>query len=199
MSFCVSRILQGSTEAPKVSFQHITSEIGALEAEEVGVEHLLRDVKDTSISKLATHISAKFNSLKSLIAHLNDMRSYLDLVVSGKLPINHEILNNMQDVFNLLPNLNVEEMSRSFSSKTNDMTVVIYLATLIRSIIALHNLINNKIDLRENEKKNEQEQQQQQQQQQTKKADAQANGPSVGNGNASSSDASNTDNANNKK
>eukprot|EP00622_Pseudochattonella_farcimen_P003524 FR738721.1.p1 GENE.FR738721.1~~FR738721.1.p1 ORF type:complete len:209 (+),score=40.93 FR738721.1:137-763(+) len=35
------------------SFKHIPSMIGAYEAEEVGVEHLLRDVNDPSISSLA--------------------------------------------------------------------------------------------------------------------------------------------------
>lgn len=31
--------------------------------------------------------------------------------------------------------------------KTNDMMLVIYLSSLIRSVIALHNLINNKVRL----------------------------------------------------
>ena len=56
-----------------MAFQHIPSEIGALEAEEVGVEHLLRDVKDTTISTLATRIHDKLASLKSLISHLQEM------------------------------------------------------------------------------------------------------------------------------
>jgi len=30
--------------------------------------------------------------------------------------------------------------------QTNDMTLVIYLSSMIRSIIALHNMINNKIE-----------------------------------------------------
>lgn len=50
-----------------------------------------------------------------------------------------------QDVFNLLPNLNVNELIKAFSVKTNDMMLVIYLSSLIRSVIALHNLINNKV------------------------------------------------------
>ena len=33
----------------------------------------------------------------------------------------------------------------SFAVKTNDMMLVIYLSSLIRSVIALHNLINNKV------------------------------------------------------
>ena len=35
------------------TFKHVMSEIGAMESEEVGVEHLLRDVKDMTISSLA--------------------------------------------------------------------------------------------------------------------------------------------------
>ena len=50
----------------------------------------------------------------------------------------------VQEIFNLLPNLNVEELMSSFAIKSNDMMVVIYLASMIRSILALHNLIDNK-------------------------------------------------------
>merc|ERR1712032_186042 len=74
-------------------------------------------------------------------------------VCSGKLPVNHQIINQIQDIFNLLPNLNVEEIVRSFSVKTNDMMLVIYLSSVIRSVIALHNLINNKIANRDAELK----------------------------------------------
>ncbi|PAL60640.1 hypothetical protein CEJ83_21385, partial [Acinetobacter baumannii] len=59
---------------------------------------------------------------------------------------------HLQDVFNLLPNLNVAELIKAFSVKTNDMMLVIYLSSRIRSVIALHNLINNKIVNKEHEK-----------------------------------------------
>jgi len=140
------------TSETRMAFQHIPSEIGALEAEEVGVEHLLRDVKDTTISTLATRIRDKLSSLKSLISHLHEMNVYLEHVVKGTLPINHQIIGHLQDIFNLSPNLNVDELVKSFAIKTNDMMLVIYLSSLIRSIIALHNLIINKVSFREAEK-----------------------------------------------
>lgn len=65
--------------------------IDALEAEEVGVEHLLRDVKDSNISTLATQINNKVSSLKSLIARLEEMHQYLEDVSSNNLPINHTV------------------------------------------------------------------------------------------------------------
>ncbi len=50
---------------------------------------------------------------------------------------------------NLLPNLKVQDMVQSFSVKTNDYMHVIYVSSLIRSVISLHNLINNKIQTKE--------------------------------------------------
>jgi len=149
----IEEVREDLTEAPKIAFRHIDSEIGALEAEEVGVEHLLRDVKDTSVSTLATQVHGKLLSLKSLISHLQEMNQYLANVLAQNLPLNHQILGQMQDIFNLAPNLSIEELSKSFAIKTNDMMLVIYLSSLIRSVIALHSLINNKLDNRDAEKK----------------------------------------------
>ncbi|KAD6453788.1 hypothetical protein E3N88_08494 [Mikania micrantha] len=47
------------------------------------------------------------------------------------------------EVFNLLPNLIVPDLLKAFAVKTNDQMHVIYLSSLIRSVIALHNMIIN--------------------------------------------------------
>ena len=54
----------------------------------------------------------------------------------------------------MLPNLKVEETVKSFSVKTNDYMHLMYVSNLIRSVIALHNLINNKIQTKEIEAEN---------------------------------------------
>jgi 26S proteasome regulatory subunit N8 len=127
----------------------VQSSIGASEAEEIGVEHLLRDIKDASQGTLSKRVSDKLVGLKVLAGKLKEMRVYLEKVVEGKLAYNQQIINNYQDIFNLLPNLRVEEMVRSFSVKSNDYMYVIYVSGLIRSILSLHDLINNKINAKE--------------------------------------------------
>ncbi|KAJ6901229.1 26S proteasome non-ATPase regulatory subunit 7 [Populus alba x Populus x berolinensis] len=102
--------------------------------------------------KLRKLVTGKLAALKGLDARLKEIRGYLDLVIEEKLPLNHEILYHLQDVFNLLPNLNVADLIKAFAVKTNDMMLVIYLSSLIRSVIALHNLINNKMLNKEHEK-----------------------------------------------
>lgn len=134
------------------TFKHVTSEISATESEEVGVEHLLRDVKDMTASTLASQVVQKLGSLKGLAARLQEIDAYLQNVLSGRLPVNHQIIYKLQDIFNLLPNLNVEALVKAFAVKTNDMMLAIYLSSIIRAIVALHNLVNNKLVNKEKER-----------------------------------------------
>lgn len=84
---------------------HTPSIIEAEEAEEIGVEHLLRDIRDVAVGSLSARINAQLKSLQGMHHRLRSIASYLDKVLEGKLPVNHSILGHLQDVFNLLPNL----------------------------------------------------------------------------------------------
>jgi 26S proteasome regulatory subunit N8 len=134
------------------NFVHIPSSIDATEAEQVGVEHLLRDIKDVSIGDLSKQISDKIMGLKALRAKIQEMKEYLDDIMAGKYPVNNEIIENLQDIFNLMPNLDFESVIKSFNMKTNDYMHMIYVCSLIRSCIGVHNLINNKVSIIEKER-----------------------------------------------
>ena len=106
---------------------------------------------------IATHQNSfpanQLNGLKGLHLKLEEMHGYLAQVLDGKLPMNHQIMYHLQDIFNLLPDLVDPEFVKSVNVNTNDQMLVVYTASLIRSIIALHNLINNKLSNKEAEKK----------------------------------------------
>lgn len=114
---------------------------------------MFRDIQDKTIGTLSQRISSQLQSLQGLQKHLEHIRDYLQKVVSGKLPMNHTILYQLQDIFNLLPNLHLEEFTTAFAVKTNDQLLLVYLASLIRSVLALHNLIGNKVSNSEAERK----------------------------------------------
>jgi len=116
---------------------------------------LFRDIQDKTVGTLSQRISGQLLSLHGLQTHLEGIRDYLQKVAAKKLPINHQILYQLQDIFNLLPNLSLEEFTKAFAVKTNDQLLVVYLASLIRSVIALHNLIGNKIANNKAEKEGE--------------------------------------------
>lgn len=117
------------------------------------MEHLLRDIKDTTVGTLSQRVTNQLLGLKGFHSQLREIRDYLLQVGSGKLPINHQIVYQLQDIFNLLPDMTQNNFIDSLYVKTNDQMLVVYLATLVRSIIALHNLINNKLTNRDAEKK----------------------------------------------
>lgn len=141
------------------------------------MEHLLRDIRDVAVGTLSTRITSQLQSLQGLHLRLRDIGQYLQKVLDGELPVNHAILGNLQDVFNLLPNLSTppmtprisgqepqienSELARAMSVKTNDQLMAIYISSLIRAITAFHDLIENKIQNRqqqeESESKREQE------------------------------------------
>merc|ERR1712088_325632 len=62
------------------TFEHVPSEIGAEEAEEVGVEHLLRDIKDTTVGTLSQRVTNQLMGIKGLQSQLHDIKLYLEKV-----------------------------------------------------------------------------------------------------------------------
>jgi len=169
--FANSQFQDGTTTSK--TFVHTPSIIEAEEAEEIGVEHLLRDIRDVAVGTLSTRITSQLQSLQGLHLRLRDIQQYLQKVLDGALPVNHAILGNLQDVFNLLPNLstpktsthipngvdapiqNDSELAHAMSIKTNDQLMAIYLSSLIRAITAFHDLIENKIQNRQQQEEKE--------------------------------------------
>jgi 26S proteasome regulatory subunit N8 len=107
-------------------------------------------------------VTNQIASLRGLHSRLVEIRDYLALVGKGKLPVNHAIMYNLQDIFNLLPNLDdasgagvglsnglsdegtgeakSQRIAKAFRVETNDQLLVVYLSSLIRSVLALHDL-----------------------------------------------------------
>ncbi|KAK0390005.1 hypothetical protein NLU13_3578 [Sarocladium strictum] len=171
--FAVDEIKDDGTTTAR-TFVHTPSIIEAEEAEEIGVEHLLRDIRDVAVGTLSTRVTNQLQSLQGLHLRLRDIGAYLQKVLDGQLPVNHAILGSLQDVFNLLPNLSAPEtgadssaagpgakttgageLAHAMSIKTNDQLMAIYLSSLIRAITAFHDLIENKIQNRQQQEDKE--------------------------------------------
>ncbi|BFU25086.1 26S proteasome non-ATPase regulatory subunit, putative [Entamoeba histolytica HM-1:IMSS-B] len=124
-------------------FIHVPTDVGSDESE-VGVERLLRDLQKPTGTVLKHEVELKMDSLRALDDKIKLMRNYLELVESGKIPVNQKIIQNIQDIFNLSPN--IEKYTQQFAVNTNDVMVTIYLSQLVKSVLAVHDLIRNKND-----------------------------------------------------
>lgn len=116
-------------------FAHVNSSIEAEEAEEVGVEHLIRDIREEASGS----IMAKMKEIKeSLLVYgdvLSEIGSYLNDVVAGSLQPNREIIDLCQEIFNSIPKLG-ETLDETFSD--------CYVSELTKSVIALNDLKRNR-------------------------------------------------------
>merc|ERR1712142_1179709 len=152
---------------------HLSVEIGAEEAEEVGVEHLCRDVFNNTQGTLSQKIASQIKGLKGFGQKLEQIGQYLNDVAAGKLPMNYKIIYGLQDIFNLLPDVTGIEFNKAMQQVSNDQMLIVYLASMIKSVIALHNLIDNKLDMnekeREEEKKDEEARKKKQEEKEAKK------------------------------
>ncbi len=63
---------------------------------DAGVEHLLRDVKDSTVSNLSSEVSHMASGLRALKSRLSEVQEYLNLVLEGRLPVNHDIMYHLQ-------------------------------------------------------------------------------------------------------
>ena len=128
------------------TFAHLPSAIESEEAEEVGVEHLLRDIRDTPLGSLSQAINAKSKALGSFDRQLSELDAYLNAVVQGRLPLNHGIMASVQDMFNLLPDPEDPAVVAASQVTTNDQLASLHVGALARALIALNDLVANKLD-----------------------------------------------------
>ena len=134
------------------TFFKLNTTIEASLPEEIGVEFMLKDINDPNrVGLVSKIINDKEQSLLALIKKLTEIKKYLANVVSGKIPVNVQIIYNIQEIFNLLPNFDTESLIKAMSIQTNNNYLVLYISWLAKTVIALHKLINNKIAIKEEE------------------------------------------------
>ncbi len=134
------------------TFFKLNTTIEASLPEQIGVEFMLKDINDPNrIGSASKIINDKEQSLRALIKKLVDIKTYLINIISGKIPVNAQIIYNIQEIFNLLPNFDTESLIKAMSIQTNNNYLVLYLSWLVKTVVALHKLINNKIAIKEEE------------------------------------------------
>ena len=136
------------------TFVKMNTTIEASIPEEIGVEFMLRDIHDPNkTGGIPKKVNDKIQSFKAMIMRLQDIRKYLTKVIEGKIPTNAQIIYNIQEIFNYLPNFEKDDVIKALSIQTNNNYLVLYLSWLVRTTITLHKLVNNKIFLKEEENK----------------------------------------------
>ncbi|EED44111.1 transcriptional regulator [Enterocytozoon bieneusi H348] len=111
-------------------FDNLNVKIGADENEEIGVEHLLRDIKEGTGSQLKDKFNIIVNSLIMYEESLTKIINYLD---PNKTTYSSKILMLLQEIINNTPKL-IESV---------DMNEI-YIGELINCLVNMNDLIKNR-------------------------------------------------------
>ncbi|OAF70900.1 hypothetical protein A3Q56_01299 [Intoshia linei] len=151
-AFYVRETVRNDGKSTKKSLEYLPCQIDAEEAEEVGVEHLLRDLKTiTPYGTLQERIYHQIVGLDGLKNKIDSLVEYLvDVTEYGK-EQSYEIIYLLQDVFNLIPTFKPQYFNDALCVRTNDQKMTLYISSMVRTIIALNNLIDNRIYNMEND------------------------------------------------
>lgn len=136
----------------RTTFAHIPSGVSSVEAEAVGVEHLLRDLRAYTVSSRSQQLTDKLSALKCLEERLADFVAYLYEVNAGKMPINNRILMNLQNLLNLSNgiqgNLAAADdggLVDAFVRDSEEGLFALYIGVVVRAVTAMHGLVRNRL------------------------------------------------------
>ncbi|RNF19360.1 proteasome regulatory non-ATPase subunit 8 [Trypanosoma conorhini] len=136
--------VQGREGARSLEFRNIPTHLGAEEAEEIGIEHLLRDLTDSTITTLSTQIQERELSLAHLSRVLQSIEDYLHDVAKGLMPISEDVLGVLQEVISLQPQIYHLKTSTEMIRHSNDQAIAMFVAAIGRCLGALYDVIANR-------------------------------------------------------
>lgn len=126
-------------------FTSIGCRVAADDAEEVGVEHLLRDVQEIDTSSLSGKVGLKLKAFATLSSKISKIINYLDNVSSKGQSPKKEISTALHAIVSKMSLVLDTDLEVTLSRQLNDNYSSILLGNLSQNICNLHELLNNRI------------------------------------------------------
>ena len=113
------------------------------EADRIGIDTLLKSLSDSSSghggvagTQLA-EVDTMELTVKKLLRTLDGVIEFVEKVTKGDLPADPVVVRLLQDLVAAAPKLPTAAFEKMFSSQVQDMLLVVYLANLTRTQLAL--------------------------------------------------------------
>ena len=134
-------------------FKSVPCSVSAYEAEEVGVEHLLREIKDLDMDSLKNKLSLKISSLSTLQSKIEVLIKYIDDVAQGRKRPDKQLNLALHEIIGRLPKIVESDLQVALSNHLNDNYLSLYISSLTKNITNVHSLLNNRIKNSEDQNK----------------------------------------------
>lgn len=123
-------------------FRPVNVELVSSEAERIGVDLVLRSVSGSGAVSMdaikdVSDIAGLEAVVKKLLGMLEEVSTYVEAVVAGKIPSDHEVGRQIANLIARCPRIKPELFVDSFNKSLHDLLAVIYLSDLIRTQMAI--------------------------------------------------------------
>eukprot|EP01111_Echinosteliopsis_oligospora_P012536 TRINITY_DN429_c0_g1_i1.p1 TRINITY_DN429_c0_g1~~TRINITY_DN429_c0_g1_i1.p1 ORF type:complete len:283 (-),score=88.43 TRINITY_DN429_c0_g1_i1:52-900(-) len=118
-------------------FQPMGIELITTIVDKVGLEALSRTKSSEGAAKLETDMKSLKGSISKLSEMIDDVVKYVDLVAEGKIKGDPAIGRYLAKSVAALPQVDPDNFEKYFNNRVQDMLMVVYLANLTRTQIAL--------------------------------------------------------------
>ncbi|KAI5127793.1 26S proteasome regulatory subunit N8 [Nematocida parisii] len=129
-----------NNESTQFVFAHVPFEIEAEEAEEVGVEQLVEEIKDINIGDVENKICRIKQALAELSNGLSTIEEYLQAVENGDRPYDPETMNSIQELMNNIPRRIPGEMKEYL----DELDINSFICATVRPVVLLNEIEKSK-------------------------------------------------------
>lgn len=131
---------QSDTGMARFVFGHVPFAIEAEEAEEVGVEQLVEDIRDVNIGDLANKIESIKMGLRELSKGLAVLEEHMRNVETGQLPYSAETMEILQEIMNYVP----RRYPSGMGEYMKELELNTYVCSAVRSVVLLNDVEESK-------------------------------------------------------
>lgn len=125
------------------TFITLPCEIAANEAEEIGVEHLLKDIKTSTKNPITKVAKRQVKALNTLKIHVDTIIEYLEQCARDNITPPLEISRHLQEAYDLISTVGLPEYQEATQVWNNDISVVSYVSTIGKITTQFGNLIDS--------------------------------------------------------
>ena len=113
------------------------------DTERIGLQALMKTLPaDDNMATLGTDIEQVSGGIDKLDSMLEQVLQYVDRIISGEAEGDQRIGRFLLDTVAAVPKVESSEFEKSFNSSLQDLLMVVYLANLTRSQVALQETLN---------------------------------------------------------
>lgn len=134
----------GNNKSTNTAFRNVVTNVVSVEAEDIGVEALLRDLSDSTVSSLAGKVQDRMTSADKVLELLEMVEQYLRDVADDEMPANEEVLASVQELLNARPVIHRLKTNPAMAIASNDEMLYTFVASLARSIGAIYETVVNR-------------------------------------------------------